>query len=112
MPADIKAALDTPQARERLFRTDEMRERLRDEMVERQQQGEPMTVGEYEDRFVDGVVNVARELHHARVDLPDAPFRDRGPRAVDPVTDPVFALHTVDQMQSHGERWTAAYEKG
>ena len=112
MPADIKAALDTPQGRERLFRTDEMRERLRDEMLERQQQGEPMTVGEYEDRFVDGVVDVARQLHRARADLPDVSSRDRGPRAVDLVTDPVFDLHTVDQMQSKGERWTAAYEKG
>ena len=77
MPSDIKAALASPESEQRLLRTDDMREQLRVEVLERRGQGDPMTVGEYEDRYSQGVVDVARQLHEGRSDPREAQARDR-----------------------------------
>ena len=101
-PPAIKAVLDSPEAQERMRRTDDSLEALRDEMIERKSQGDPMTVKEYEERVVETTREVGREI---RAEAQEARIaRERA--------EPVHELNSVDQMQSHGERWSRDHEQG
>ena len=99
IPADVLKHMNSPSGQERERRTEEFMESMREEMIERQSRGKPMTAGECGDRLEAGLDRINNEV---REDW--RPDQER--------SEPVHELRSRDELQRDGERRSQEFDRG